>query len=501
MSERDNPHDPQDAASSTWNQQGTTNRPADGAARADSLQQVEGSWKSADGATDFLGLDADGAPAPAPADAALTSAASSPTGSTQDWLFSREHASAAEAQASTSVGELEPPAEGVLDENAGFAQTTSVEAGEIPSHATLNDALAEVLPESEEGDPLADVPAPESEVEPDPVITPRRTRRTQWLVAAGLLVCLGSAVGWQLWLRRGSTHEPAPSAPVVANTKGGTKHPGSEHGTTLVQDTRPTTPVPPSPPPRPDPVVGDSGASSPAQGTGTVEPVANPVATSQPTPEPADPAAGAVAIREPAPEPAHAEPGSPLGYSPNSIGSSAPSTALPPVALPKGARRPGAGELASTWSGNTIPFDSIDGERQLCTPRVGAVRVLLKNGEHLQGHLHSVGQGRLSVDIALGRMTIDYRDVHELARIQESDLSKKPSAGLPEETAGLAYVCARVPNGTITGWLVSQDRGKLTLITESAKKVTIDDEGFEPVSKGKARILGALAKNASSPKP
>lgn len=503
MSERANPDDPQNAANSAWSQSAASNRPAEGAQRANSLQGVEGNWQASEGATDFLGLDADGGAA-APAEAPLGETRAGAGGNAQEWLFHMEHAPAVEVQAATSVGELEPPVPQAFPfDEAGAAgvQALAVEAPapqefDAPAQPEDVDAVLDgVLPETAEGDPIAEA-APDQVELPAPASAPR-VRRVQWLVAAGLLLALGGAAGWQFWLRK--QHGPAveSTSTIVSRPQGGSKSTTARGASELARATKPTTPVPAGPLPVPEtPQAGDAG--------GVVQ---VPTEDSTPSPEGAAVSGGgaATAVAEAAGGETSAgtsvpDGNAPLGFSPNGIGARPTVVELPPLATPKGARRPERTELGNTWSGNTIPFDSIGGDRQLVTPRVGAVRVLLKNGEHLQGHLHSVGQGHLSVDIALGRMTVDYLDVNELVQIQESDLTKKPSGGLPEETAGLPYVCARVPNGTITGWLVSQDKGKLTLITETAKKLTIDDEGFEPVSKGRSRILGALAKNASSPK-
>jgi hypothetical protein len=101
-------------------------------------------------------------------------------------------------------------------------------------------------------------------------------------------------------------------------------------------------------------------------------------------------------------------------------------------------------------------------------------------------------------------MSVDYSDVSEIVQILDAVLTSKPSNGLPEETAGLMYISAKVAGGYLTGWLVQRSEGKLTLITEQAKKVTIEDDGFEPISKGKARVVGTLAPSTAeeaSPAP
>jgi hypothetical protein len=463
MSQQDNSHDsplpPSVPADGAWSETPATNRPAEGATRAESLKQVEQSWSPGADATDFLGLEQDAAAgAPGQAPVAATGAAPG-VNPTQAWLFHMESgARAAQAQ----------PAN--LDQ-ADWGTQALPEAPE--------DGSADLEPDEMPFDGELDAQAsPEQLAEVEAALAEPQGKRKTWLVAAGLAAALLAAGGWQYWTSQSKT--PAGNEPVA--WKGGTKTkpPTTAEKPPAAKPPAGKTPSEPQPTP---------AQPTPGEVASTSTPTGEPPTPVEPAPTPAgDP----VAQAEPQPEPAPANEFTPVPFT--GTHAEDPANGL---ATPKGVRRPDAEELASLWTERAIPYDAIDSETFLATPRVGAVRVLLKNGEHLQGRLHSVGQGHVRMDIALGRMSVDYAEVREIVQILEADLSKKPSGGLPEETAGLLYVTAKVPGGYLTGWLVQRTGGKLTLITEQAKKVTFEDEGFEPVSKGRARVVGSIGRELS----
>ncbi len=510
MSQQDNPQEnPENAAApeaASWSTPPASNRPAEGATRVVSLHHAEQTWNVGEGATDFLGLEQDGAlGAPVPGQAAAEAGAPE-VNPTQAWLFHMEN----EARGGAAATAGEPPspalaapewsAESVLPEQ-GHAS-----AAPLPGPDDLVQ-LGQELPQSTQ-EPEFALAAEE------PSVDPRRQRKVQWLVAAGLAATLLFAGGWQIWYGNSKTKTPGTNDPIVwRSTNKKTPKPAPGSTTTKPAGEAPAVAV--------KPPVEQPGASTPNE-TPTPAPTPaqpDPTATAQATapveaplePPPAVPEGQpAASVAQPAPEQPLAqsdpqpEQAPPADFTPVAFPGSHPSDPASPLATPKGTRRPERSEIAGLWTAQAIPFDSIGAESMLRTPAVGAVRVLLKNGEHLQGRLYSVGQGHVSMDVALGRMSVDYSDVSDIVQILETDLTKKPSNGLPEETAGLLYVTAKVPGGYLTGWLVQRTEGKLTLITAQAKKITIDDEGFEPVPKGGARVVGTLGRDtteAASPAP
>jgi hypothetical protein len=493
MSQQDNPQDNQEnpalGEAGSWSTLPTTNRPAEGATRVASLHQAEQTWRAGEGATDFLGLEQDsvtGEPAVAAVEPAAVEGGAE-VNPTQAWLFHMENnASAAPEAGAPAQTAPEWSAESLLDGQ----DTTPIAQEESSLHALppLESVAADAALEVDQA-PL-----------PEPVQQPGARRKLQWLVAAGLAATLLGAAGWQVWHGKSKTQTTSDalvwrsgSKPAKPGAKPSTK---PTPGQTKPAD--PTTAVvvkppviePPVPTPNETPVPTEVTPVDVAQTQPTPE---IPVVQSSPVPPVASDPTPAALVQTTPPS----ETPAPADFTPVAFPGTRPEDPTVALATPKGARRPEAAEIAGLWASKEIPLEAIDGDDIVRTPLVGGVRVLLKNGEHLQGRLHAVGQGQISMDVALGRMSIDYSDVGELIPIPEADLSKKPSNGLPDETAGLMYVTAKVPGGNLTGWLVQRAGGKLTLITEQAKKITFEDEGFEPVSKGRARVVGTIGRSTA----
>jgi hypothetical protein len=480
MSQQDNPQDSQDNVtepeSVSWATPPASNRPAEGATRVDSLAQAEPTWTAGDGATDFLGLEQDGGLG-APANSA-GAAGTSEVNPTQAWLFHME-----QERSGGGARTAAAPASGA----AGVWSDDGLNP--VPLAATAAPEIGDDESALQDPDLAVDVDGLEPALATQFSSGDAQPQGKKWLVAAGLATALLAAGGWQYWQ---SHSKSTGSDPVVWQGTNGKKPTRPAPGPTPKKPAGETPPVAAKPTPdKPLETPSTTAQSTPPVEQTPVEPT--PVAQVEPQPAPAQP----VAQAEPQPEPAP-------DFTPVPFTGSHPSDASSTLATPKGTRRPDAAEIAGLWTSAAIPFDAIGAESMLRTPSVGAVRVMLKNGEHFQGRLYSVGQGEVRMDIALGRMSVDYSDVSEIVQIMEADLTKKPANGMPEETAGLLYVTAKVPGGYITGWLVQRAEGKLTLITAEAKKVTVEDDGFEPVPKGGARVVGTIGRNASeaaSPAP
>jgi len=489
MSQQENPQENQETPSlgeaGSWSTLPTTNRPAEGATRVASLHQAEQTWRAGEGATDFLGLEQDSVTGEPPVAAVQPAAAdgAAEVNPTQAWLFHMENTASAASQAGASAPSApEWSAESLLDgqDTTPIAHETSSPSALPPLESVASDAPLEV-----DQAPL-----------PEPVKQPGGRRKVQWLVAAGLAATLLGAAGWQVMHSKSKSQTPSdalvwrsgnkPSKPSAKPTPRDTK-PADPATAVVVKPPVIESPVPtPTEAPAPTEVPPtDVAQTQPASETPLVQGSSVPPVDTDPTP------AALVQATPPSEAPA------PADFTPVAFPGTRPEDPAVSLATPKGARRPEASEIAGMWTSKEIPLEAIDGDEVVRTPLVGGVRVLLKNGEHLQGRLHAVGQGHISMDVALGRMSVDYSDVGELIPIPEADISKKPSNGLPDETAGLMYVTAKVPGGNLTGWLVQRAAGKLTLITEQAKKITFEDEGFEPVSKGRARVVGTIGRSTA----
>jgi len=483
MSQQEKPQDNQDNSSApqadAWSTPPAANRPAEGASLGASIQSAEQTWSAGDDATDFLGLDQDAAGQPS---AGAGAAEANPT---QAWLFGMESGTAAAAAQQTARAPSQP---------SQLSPAPQWPAEAVPSSEEFSPEAEEILAAPEETESVA-----ESDRVP---YTGPRSRGKQLLVAASVAALLAVG-GWQYWQSKTKTQSTGTNDPQVWRSTAKKTPKGKPAPTeNPVAQTPSVAKVPPvGQPPASDPTATPTPVpTQPAEVAQAQPPSGEP----QPVPPELQPTATAPTPDQP-PAGDAAQPGSaPVEFTPVAFSGTRTDESGAELSTPRGTRRPAASEIAGLWTSRAIPFDAIGADSLMHTPSVGAVRVLLKNGEHLQGRLHSVGRGYVSMDIALGRMSVDYSEVREIVQILDADLNKKPSNGLPEETAGLLYVTAKVPGGYLTGWLVQRAEGKLTLITEQAKKVTIEDDGFEPISKNRARLVGALkssATEAASPAP
>jgi len=469
MSQQENPQDNQLNSSApqadAWSTPPAANRPAEGANLGASIQSAEQTWSAGDGATDFLGLEQD---------VAGNTSGAAEANPTQAWLFHMESGTAAAAapQAARTPLPLSPT------------------AGGVPSSEEFSPEAEEMLQASE----LSASEAPDSVAESEPLqpYTGPRSGGKRMLVAASVTALLAVG-GWQYWQSKTKSQSTGTGESQVWQNPA--KKTPKPKPTTTENPT--VAKVPP---------VAQPPATDPTATQVPVTPQPTDLAQAQPVPPEGQPTASVTSSTPDQPQPGEAPQADPAPIEFAPVAFTAAHTDEPGTELtaPRGTRRPSQSEIAGLWTSRAIPFDAISGDSLMHTPSVGAVRVLLKNGEHLQGRLRSVGRGYVSMDIALGRMSVDYSEVREIVQILDADLNKRPSNGLPEETAGLLYVTAKVAGGYITGWLVQRAEGKLTLITEQAKKVTIPDDGFEPISKNRARLVGALkssATEAASPAP
>jgi len=158
----------------------------------------------------------------------------------------------------------------------------------------------------------------------------------------------------------------------------------------------------------------------------------------------------------------------------------------PLVQLGPGVRRATASDYSGLYMGTELPTREIQGSRRLSTPQVGHVRVELLSGESYQGKLHSVGMGCVWIDLELGRMRMEARELRQIDKLPT--LSK--ASALEQAIVGLPQVRVRTPGGSIDGWLVSRTDDKVTLVTASAQRLVLESREVEPLASPQVRIVG-----------
>jgi hypothetical protein len=269
---------------------------------------------------------------------------------------------------------------------------------------------------------------------------------------------------------------------------------------------------------KPDPKPANPTATTPAPTAAST-----PTAAMAPTPESALPSAAEVATADPAVDldrpdsdgasgswlpveinPASTEPDvAPVAVAPTPVVAPAPTLVrddAPPARDarlpidepgPGGGRRATAADLANLWFEPTIPLDAIHGATRLNTPNVGLVRAELWNGEFLEGRLQAVGQSRVWIDVALGRMSLDAADLRGLVQVVGQGGQALPAGS--QAIANLPRVEILLPGGTLVGRVVGREGDRVTFVTEEGMRMRVEPLDIRPASDGQSRLIGRAA--------
>ncbi len=424
-------------------------------------------WQGTIGATDFLGLDGD----------------------------LRLDPIASGSQVDSFPG-LSNSAEGpVLD---SWLMEIEGHGPQSPDAATATDedpALEPYDSSDEDGDPRS----PTTEAEPG------RPRLFAQLAAGLVVVALAGGGAWYWQQQRQHTATPPievatrPTPKPKVSTPAHTTPSNTDHvsgplttppvSTVANPDTAPDTTLPPTIT-MPDP----SGSVSPS---GTDPVAAQPDITPKSTPSgthtgsetaPIDFTPGQLTITFPPttpPKPAHVEPPTPAPFV-------EPRTAVAPKGgtMPGTVRRATEADFVDLWRESRIPTELFGSERRLHTINVGRVRALVIGGEYFEGNLYAVGQGRIWLDLEMGRISFEASTVRELTQLAPLPAGTNLKAKKIDETAALPHVEVRLPGGSVTGRLVGQDGRRITMITDDGLRTVVESDDIRPVTARNTRVLG-----------
>lgn len=448
MSERDHIHDPNDSEYELGDLSAdmARNRPASGAAFAQSPQELDLDWKGGSAATDFLGIEGD-----------------------------------------TRNDEI-PAAIGSALDTSG--------TGGLPADSWLH-GIEDVAQAPADAIPR---PAPAAKIEGEDRLEAIHQKATQAgtssgfykLVAALMLVLVGSAAGYWYWKK----HNAALDHPLPVDVATKPTPPPA----------KPVAPNKPAPrdPTKPAPIVVNNGPTqstdvAPIPPTNTTTgPIETEIEIPLPPPAPADTSTVAVAPSITFPEPGAVDPNA----TPNTTVEPAPTPSNFPVLPPSTAPIPGAvrrateADFASVWLESGVPTEAIAADRRLRTVNVGPVRVMLENGEYFEGVLYAVGQNRVWLDLDLGRISFEAATVRDITRIAVPASSGK-TKGL--DLSGLPHVEVLLPGGWIAGRLVGQDGKSVTLVTDSGIRMVVETDDVRPITQRRTRVLGTVEKLGGLP--
>lgn len=444
MSERDTIHDPNEPEFELGDVADDTirNRPATGAAFAQSPQEVDLDWKGSSAATDFLGIEGETRVDEIPA----------AIGSGLD---------------TSGSGGL--PADSWLHDIEDVSATTGAQAN---GQRAENGARLEAIHEK---------------------VTAASGSSSGFykLLAAAIFVLIGSAAGWWYWKKQHAASTTP--APVEVATK---PHPVTQpkpsvpvkQPTSAPTEPRGTTPKPPVDG-EPAPVVPVGGPTDPV----AVEPVTPSTPDVAVIPETPDAPTTAITPTIQFPSPGAVEP---VATTKPTESPATPSNfrVLPPSSepIPGAVRRATDDDFANVWLESAVPLDAITGERRLRTINVGPVRVMLSNGEYFEGALYAVGQDRVWLDLDLGRISFEAATVRDITRIPVPAGASGKVKGL--ELSGLPHVEVLLPGGWIAGRLVGREGRSVTLVTDTGIRMVVETDEVRPITPRRTRVLGPVEK-------
>ena len=113
------------------------------------------------------------------------------------------------------------------------------------------------------------------------------------------------------------------------------------------------------------------------------------------------------------------------------------------------------------------------------------VRVHMSSGEVFQGRMFAVGQNRVWIDGAPGRIGLDGDRVEKIERLPDAVTEHNVS----EQGAVGDLVRVQVPGGVLFGRVLSKVDDRVTLVTERGARVTLKDPTIEQIGSARVRLI------------
>ena len=335
-------------------------------------------------------------------------------------------------------------------------------------------------------------------------------RRSPWLLAAIVVISVGTGVGLSRAVSRFTGNAPldggialgpaapartAPTARTTPPTPTDTQAPSTTPDATAstvatTPDTGSTAALVPSVTEPTNP----PASSSPE----TIDPAPTVASTAQPILEPRTPTGPAVTLSEPTP--GSGQPTAAVTPEPTPARTSmVPLPADPNLAPLRGpVREATAADLANVWTGTAIPFESLDIAEDLSTPYVGRVRVVTVKDEVYEGRLHAVGRGRVWLASGHGKMALMSWQIARMEHVLGDDSTPALGSRGSQDFAGLPSVRVRTPGGVFYGKLISQQGERVTLMTSGGARISLDNGIVELAGRSRTRVVDVVAEEAAT---
>ncbi len=142
-------------------------------------------------------------------------------------------------------------------------------------------------------------------------------------------------------------------------------------------------------------------------------------------------------------------------------------------------------QLELIWRGPSVPMEAVFAPAKTMMPRVGNVRIFTNSGDIFEGRLYAVGQERVWIDAAPGRIGLDG---HRIERIEllPADPQHQGSAG---SAPSGKRVRVRVPGGVLYGRVLKVEGEDVTLALDDGGKVRVKSASVEELGSGRAVVV------------
>jgi hypothetical protein len=142
-------------------------------------------------------------------------------------------------------------------------------------------------------------------------------------------------------------------------------------------------------------------------------------------------------------------------------------------------------QLELIWRGSSVPMEAVFAPARTLMPRVGNVRIFTDSGDVFEGRLYAVGQERVWIDGAPGRIGLDGKRVERIEVLPlEGDLSKGA-----EPPAKGKRVRVRVPGGMLYGHVLKIEGEEVILALDDGGKVRVQSARVENLGPGRAVVV------------
>jgi hypothetical protein len=147
----------------------------------------------------------------------------------------------------------------------------------------------------------------------------------------------------------------------------------------------------------------------------------------------------------------------------------------------------GSSQLELIWRGSEVPLEAVRAPVRTLMPKVGQVRVFTTSGDVFDGRLYAVGQNRVWVDAAPGRIGLDGELVERIEVLPPEQQTGAVADGAP--VAGGKQVRARVAGGVLYGRILKSSGDSVMLALEDGGRVIVRAGDIEDIGSGRAVVV------------